>query len=385
MKKKIALVHKEWSESSVRIMEGVFSLPEIRQRCEFRDFPLCRGGTEITFPEHWQPDGILFTMDEGDPRASAILNSGVPAVRLGNDWKRDQVPTSCVGLLSFCKLGISHFESLSCPNLLFVGVDSQYDSHRAARLLRRLTPKSLIREFRTVFFDDVGSDVSRLDQPLANHPQILKALQEMPAPFGVLTLRDNDAVYLLNACKEAGVTVCKEVGILSGTDTRRVQFADPPISAMVVDYLEIGKRGAAMLEKLMAGSPLTKRVQRIQYTTVTARASTLGDRPLDQNIERVRRLIQDRACEGITVEEILTHLDISRPTLEKRYRELTGASPAQHIRAKRAEVARELLLTTNYSIAKVARAVGFDDPRPFMVFFKREFGQTPGSFRLAHA
>ena len=132
MRKKIALLHKEWSETSVKMMEGVFSLPEVRQRCEFRDFPLTRGGREIVFPAHWQPDGIIFTMDEGDPRSETLKQSGVPAVRLEGEWHDDSFPAVTVDLLGFVRQALNHYDRLSCHNLLFVAPGSDSRGRRAA-------------------------------------------------------------------------------------------------------------------------------------------------------------------------------------------------------------------------------------------------------------
>ncbi len=383
-RKKVALFHKEWSETSVRMMEGVFSSPEVRQRCEFRDFPLTRGGKDIVLPTNWVPDGVLFTLDEGDPRAALLAGLGVPAVRLDGEWSEDPFPAVSVDLLSYVRQVIRHYERLSCPNLLFVGPGGDARSRRVTALFRRLGKKSELRLIRSAYFRQSPLGTSRLDEALAQHPELEEALRSMPRPFGIVTLRENDAVFILNACRELGLQVPQDAGVLSGADARIVQFTDPPMSALTVDHLEMGRRGVAMLENLMAGNSIPTRYLRQPISGVNARASTLGDSPLDQSIERVRQMIQNRACEGITVEEILGHLDMSRPTLEKRYRELTGMSPAQHIRQIRAARARELLTTTNLSVTQVARRIGFDDPRPFMVFFKREFGKTPGAFRLAH-
>jgi LacI family transcriptional regulator len=384
MRHKIALLHKEWSETSVRMMEGVFGMPEVRQRYEFRDFPLTRGGTGLKFPDHWQPDGILFTMDEGDPRAEVVAAAGVPAVRMDGEWHEDPFPAVSVDLLGLTRQVLNHFDRLSCPNLLLAGPGEDSCARRLTNLLRRFGGRMHYASVRSVYFRP-SPGMARMDQRLEQHPEVVHALRTMPRPFGIVTLRESDALFLANACRELGLRVPLDAGILSAVDARRLQFVDPPITALTVNRLDMGRRAMALLDRLLAGGQRPSRYDRVAVTGINARASTLGSNPLDQSIERVRQMIQQRAQEGITVEEILNHLDMSRPTLEKRYRELTGMSPAQHIRQLRADRARELLLTTNLSITQIARRIGFDDPRPFMVFFKREFGQTPGSFRVAHA
>lgn len=344
---------------------------------------MSRGGQEIILPANWQPDGIIFTLDEGDPRAGLLQNLNVPAVRIGGEWDDDLFPAVSMDLLTFARQALRHYERLSCSSLLFVAPGSDSQGKRLGKLIHRLAPKFDIRIVSSAYFRHTSGRIGRLDETLDQQPEIGQALRTMPRPFGIIALRENDAVFMRNACREIGLRVPQDAGVLSGADTRMVQFTDPPISALTIDHMEMGRRAVDRLLHLMNGKTLARAYDRVPVSGVNARASTLGDSPLDQSIERVRQMINNRACEGITVEEILGHLDMSRPTLEKRYRELTGMSPAQHIRQLRAARARELLTTTNLSVTSVARRIGFDDPRPFMVFFKREFGKTPGAYRTS--
>jgi len=384
-RKKVALLHKEWCETSGRMIEGAFNVAGIRQRVEFRDFPLVRGGADLVFAEQWKPDGVLMTIDPGDPRVESIQKLDVPVVKLHPEWREDPFPTVSSDIHSECLKVLQHFQKLSFHHFLFVGTEGSEASRRTGRVLRWMA-----RNMRMLTYNEIGIPLGKSGAALGlasmdENSLLLRALQKAPKPCGVYVACEATAVSLCNICRELGMSVPGDVAILAGSDTRSTQFCDPALSALVQDNQEIGRRGMVMLESLMAGEQLQKRVERVPVLGLHARASTLGSDPVDHSIERIRRIIQERACDGVTVENLISNVDISRPTLEKRYRELTGISPAQEIRRLRAERARELLIKTDLSVAQVARRVGFDDPRPFMVFFKREFGCTPGSYRHEHA
>lgn len=382
-RKRVALIHQEWCETSSRYIEKVFTVDGIRQRCEFRDFPLTRESKEVFFPSQWRPDGILMTMNEHDPRAEFILAMGIPTVKLYPEWANDPFPTVCSDPLSMGRLALRHLQHLSFHNVALAIPEGTLEGTRMVKLMRRLCAQQGIQNFQ--HFEIPASSQRDFEPGSRDYVKLEKAIKDLPRPFGLLTLTSEDAIFLCNFGKEIGIKIPGEAGILAPNDTINTQFCDPPLTALVPDSKEIATKGMEMLEALMAGEKLDKKVIRVPVSGLHARSSTLGDDPIDRSIERIRQIIQERACEGITVEELLGKVDMSRPTLEKRYRELTGVSPAQDIRRIRAEKASELLTRTDIPVAKVARQVGFDDPRPFMVFFKREFGATPGSYRVAHS
>ena len=65
------------------------------------------------------------------------------------------------------------------------------------------------------------------------------------------------------------------------------------------------------------------------------------------------------------------------------FRAATGRSPCQYVATRRVEEARRLLLCTDWPVARVALAVGYESPSHFSGLFKRHVGQTPGAFRAA--
>jgi AraC-like DNA-binding protein len=67
--------------------------------------------------------------------------------------------------------------------------------------------------------------------------------------------------------------------------------------------------------------------------------------------------------------------------LNSAVQKLTGKSTSQHISEQLMAEARSLLTYTNYSVAEIAFALGFEYQSYFNRFFKKHTGQTPSDFR----
>ena len=81
------------------------------------------------------------------------------------------------------------------------------------------------------------------------------------------------------------------------------------------------------------------------------------------------------------MEAIYHEMSMSRSSLHRKMVALTGMSVTRYDRSLRLTQARQLLTTTPMSIAEIAYAVGFDDPKYFSRLFSEEFEHSPTEFR----
>lgn len=83
----------------------------------------------------------------------------------------------------------------------------------------------------------------------------------------------------------------------------------------------------------------------------------------------------------LRLDEIAKALAVSNRTLNRRFKQLTGDSPVQHIQKLRIERGKYLLETSNLPTGEVMRRVGYRDESSFGMVFKRYTGLTPGQYR----
>lgn len=94
-----------------------------------------------------------------------------------------------------------------------------------------------------------------------------------------------------------------------------------------------------------------------------------------------QRYIDAHFMEDLTLDDLARHAYLSPSYLSHAFREWTGSSPKQYILLSRIALARELLSSTDLSVAAVASRCGFGDVSNFIRSFKKETGTTPGQYR----
>jgi transcriptional regulator GlxA family with amidase domain len=101
------------------------------------------------------------------------------------------------------------------------------------------------------------------------------------------------------------------------------------------------------------------------------------DGPLGKTIQwALANLDQD-----LEVESMAAHATMSKRNFTRRFKEVTGSSPARWVLDRRLDDARQLLETTNWSITRIAESCGFGSPVTFRQNFIAAYSTTPTSYR----
>lgn len=214
--------------------------------------------------------------------------------------------------------------------------------------------------------------------------QICAWLQTLPRPLGIVACNDVRGHHVLDACRVLDIAVPEEVAVI-GVDNAETfcELCDPPLSSVVPDAERIGFEAAALLDRLMAGDTPENSDLRIPPKHVITRQSTDVLAVDDADIALAVRFIREHGCEGISVSDILAHLPLSRSALERGFRRFLGRSPQEEIRQVRLKRVKQLLAETDWPLARIAEATGYEHPEYLMVQFKRLVGQTPSQWRQA--
>ena len=104
----------------------------------------------------------------------------------------------------------------------------------------------------------------------------------------------------------------------------------------------------------------------------------------EKHINLVRKHIEEKFSEQISIEEIAEIFHINRYYLTHRFKSVTGYSPKQYVLMCRIARARQLLTGSNISIMEIAGRCGFGDASNFSRQFRAETGYTPKKFRAKY-
>jgi LacI family transcriptional regulator len=210
-------------------------------------------------------------------------------------------------------------------------------------------------------------------------------LLQLPRPVAVFTCYDIRGREVLDACRRFSIPVPDEIAVLGvDNDELLCALAFPPLSSVVPNARRTGYEAAAVLEALMAGrdpGPMTRLVPPIGVVT---RQSTDVLAVEDRNVARAVRYIREHACEGICVDDVVSHAALSRRLLETRFKKLLGRSPHDEITRVQLRRVKELLAETDLPLAEIADRTGFRYVEYLSAVFKNKAGMPPGQFRSEH-
>jgi len=176
-----------------------------------------------------------------------------------------------------------------------------------------------------------------------------------------------------------------------GDSLRDVQI--PSLEAIVSGHFT---RETVWLENLSFQAIALFHRQRLTRTTARAMATLLWEEllllaerfqhPMNYKeaarFERIVGFIREHLDENISIETLCDIGAVSRSTLRRIFKKLTGKSPYAWILDARLERACYLLRTTTVSVAQISQQTGFQDPSYFIRIFGRREGIPPHQYRM---
>ncbi|MGO4763663.1 helix-turn-helix transcriptional regulator [Cupriavidus sp. 2KB_3] len=92
--------------------------------------------------------------------------------------------------------------------------------------------------------------------------------------------------------------------------------------------------------------------------------------------------IEENAGEPITLNDMASHVELSRMHFAAQFRRATGLSPHAYLNRSRIERAKNLLVRGHESLAEIALQVGFSSQSYFTTVFRKHTGLAPGQWRM---
>ena len=209
----------------------------------------------------------------------------------------------------------------------------------------------------------------------------------LPKPAAVMVGADWRAMHVLSACEKANVRVPDSMAILSvDNDEISCAHASPPLSSVLPGHMEMGRRAAEELERLIDEKGAGRRkVMPVPPKTVVERESTKIRAPSAVLVDNAKRFIHSNASQGIGVDDVVRHLKVSRRLVEVRYRAATGETIREAIESVRMDKLKRLLVSTRRPIAVLAAECGFRNLNSLSHRFKNLVGLSIREWRKAHS
>ncbi len=98
-------------------------------------------------------------------------------------------------------------------------------------------------------------------------------------------------------------------------------------------------------------------------------------------ISKVKRYITVHYRENIDRDIVASIAFVTPNYLSKRFRSEVGMNMREYINQLRIREAKRLLLSTDFSISKIASDIGFDNISYFSTVFRKQCGVSPADWR----
>ncbi len=122
-----------------------------------------------------------------------------------------------------------------------------------------------------------------------------------------------------------------------------------------------------------------------KYSQVMQPAFEFSSDSHDENevfLRKLRQFYKEALSDtSITLDDTAKHMNLSRSSLGKKVKAITGMTPMALLKEMRLEFAKQELLSTDKPISEIAYACGFADPRYFSRAFSSAYGCAPSQFR----
>ncbi len=382
--KRIAIVLRMSGAAGRDILSGIFHFTRSHHHWHTRLFQM---PDEFT-PENFQTekanglDGIIASEPGPDETARLLRDSNVPVAFIG-----DPGPT-----LSARKTGMAYIRN---NDIYIGGMGARYlvslGNRRAYGFVPTVSHQYWSTDRYVGFKQELnkrGLECSIFHSPAtAGTHEDLSALKvwltDLPKPCAVMAAWDTRATQVIQICNEAHVKIPDQLAIL-GVDNDELldEATTPPLSSILPDHEKLGYVAARELESLMRGSKcLSDVVFRARPKQLVERESANTSAPAAHLITRAMSYINRNATKGITVNDVVTFLGVSRRLADLRFQQFAGETINAAIVRVRLDAVKKLLATTTRPIHTISEACGYSDLTYLKKLFKKHFGVTMREWR----
>ena len=137
-----------------------------------------------------------------------------------------------------------------------------------------------------------------------------------------------------------------------------------------VNIKMLGIRIENLLDKVQEKISIFKEKNKICYNSI-------DEKFIEKAISTAEKHIHET---DFNFEDYIGEMNVSKSTLYRKLKVLTGMTPSDFIRSIKLKRAYRIMQEKKVSISEVAYDVGFNDPKYFSSCFKKEFGMTPTEF-----
>lgn len=269
----------------------------------------------------WKGHGIIARI-YNSRIAEAVAATGLHVVDVLGAVENLPFPVVHVDNQAIADLAAEHLMERGFRHFAFCGIagESWCDIRRAA-FAARVQAAAARCDQHTIVLHTRDSDWEAQQDALAEW------IRGLPKPIGVMAGSDPIGQRVLEAARRIGVLVPEQVAVIGvDNDEPLCSLSEPPMSSVIPPHRQVGYEAAALLQQLMDGAPPPTESRLLLPSGILSRRSTDALAIDDEDVRAAIRFIRENACLGISVNDVVDHVSLSRSTLKRKFLKETGRS-----------------------------------------------------------
>jgi len=330
--------------------------------------------------DSWDGDGVIIRSADIS-MAEQVQRAGLPVIELAGNQTNCK-PDILIDDQLVAKMAADHLLGCGFQNFAFYSYGISWWSLRRGNAFEE---EMNARGYKCSRLQPVAGDEDAIMPKWSfdERKRLQKWLLRLPKPVAIFTAEDPHAREVLLACRDNKLSVPGEVAVLGkGDDLLFCQHLSPTLSSIDANGFQIGWQAAVLLDDLLKGRPRPVQPIAIPPLHVSVRQSTDAIAAPDPDLVAALRFLRQTDPLCTSVADLVREVNLSQKTLERRFQQYLGKTPAQEIMRIRLERSKILLRETSFSIETVGLKTGFSSQEHFIRAFKREMSMTPGHYRL---
>jgi len=381
--RRIALIYDARSAYDTKVMAGVATY--IHETAGWNVYIEESALKDQRLPDlgTWKGDGIIANFDH--PRvAAAVVKSRLPAVGFGSGYgwypAASDIPYFFTNNQAIAALAADHLTSRGLRNFAFCGYPGSringWSSERQESFKAELARRGYLCRVYPAKMATEATWVSL-------HRSLDAWLRSLPKPVGILASNDIRGRQILESCRDCFLRVPEDVAVLGvDNDELLCSLSSPLLSSVEQGAKRLGYEAAKLLDSLISKpASVRNRKNVIDPFGVVARASTDVLAIEDPHLAKAMMFISKQFANGISVEDVVAAVGLSRSGMEKKFRARLRFSIGSAIRRFQLERARELILTTNLPLKEIAANLSYPSVQHMTTVVRRELGHPPARLR----
>lgn len=364
----------ETSNSYARVLlEGVIAYVREHESWSIYLPEQRRGDQPPSWLGRWRGDGIIARI-ENEAIAQAVARTGLPVVDVSAARTLPRLPWVETDDAAIARLAFEHLWERGFRRLAFYG-DPRFNwsTWRAEHFQR------LAQQAGAEVWSYLPADSGSWNR---DHQSLLRWVQRLPRPIGIMAGYDIRGQQLLDACRELDIAVPEEIAVIGvDNDPLICELCMPQLSSVIPNARHSGYIAAELLDRMMNGQEVEGIAHLVEPLGVCTRRSTEVLAIEDRDVAAALRFIREYACDGIQVADVLREVPLSRRVLESRFKKCLGRTPHEEILRAKLDRAQRLLDETDLPLSVIARRTGFSGEDYLSVAFKRAVGKSPSVYR----